>query len=76
MGRRRSATLWAGETEYQIGIDEDEGGSDPILAVFRNDEEEAIATLHLNPDFNCNYLMRPSERADGHIVVRPEPEED
>jgi hypothetical protein len=35
---------------------------DPTLAVFRGDEEEPIATLHLNPEAACY--------EKGHVVAR------
>jgi hypothetical protein len=37
---------------------------DPTLAVFRGDEEDPIATLHLNPEAACY---------GGHIIARKEP---
>lgn len=47
----------------------DEGAdvdTDPTLLLFREDEEEAVVTVHLTPHTTCN------EDADGvsHVVVR------
>ena len=50
---------------YKIGLlDEAEVDLDPTLLVFREDEEEAIFTMHLDPDADCR---------DGHGIAPPTP---
>ena len=51
---------------YKIGLlDEPEVDLDPTLLVFREDEEEAIFTMHLDPGADCH---------DGHGIAPPVPE--
>lgn len=52
---------------YQIDIADERPDMDldPTLAIFRNDEEEPIATVHLSPEAPC---YEPS-----HVIVRAKP---
>lgn len=70
--RRHSATLWARGVQYRVTIIDDQLATDPTLLIFRENEEEAIVTAHLDPRATCNYFGSRSERIDGHIVVREE----
>jgi hypothetical protein len=51
-------------------LDEPELETDPTLLIFREDEEEAIVTAHLDSAAPCT-----AHGVDGHVVVR-EPAED
>jgi hypothetical protein len=53
---------------YKIALLDDGLVIDPTLLLFREDEEEAIATIHLDPESVCT--ARFGYAYDHHIVVR------
>lgn len=64
------------DIEYKLALLNDpEVSTDPTLLLFREDEEEAIATIHLDPSASCNYFLHRADRHDGHIIARPEEED-
>jgi hypothetical protein len=49
-------------------LDETDVDTDPTLLVFREDEEIAVATIHLTPGSPC--VAYPDDKYQSHVVVR------
>jgi len=49
----RTAVVRARGVAYKIAVLDDGLATDPTLLIFREDEEVAILTLHLDPDAAC-----------------------
>lgn len=58
-----NARITIRNTQYRVVVlDEPEVDLDPTLCVYRDLEEEPIATVHLDPDASCQEA--------GHVVAR------
>jgi len=61
------ATFVARDVKYRVAIVDDGLELDPVVLIFRGDEEEAVATIHLKPGSPCQ-----AYGDYGHVVVREE----
>jgi len=60
-----SATFKARGIPYRVSVIDDELKTDPTVLIFRENEEIAVATIHLTPGAECVAAANTS-----HVVVR------
>lgn len=62
------AVIEARGIKYKLAVIDDDLDTDPTVLLFRGDEEEAVATIHLNPASECGAALGDNS----HVIVRPE----